>query len=156
MALTDKLKAIADAIRGKTGGTESLTLDQMVTEIAGIEAGGGGGFPLEWEITEYVHSEDWLNNTIGLGSTFASTYCNADDTTDRSLYICYITNNTAPNKAATYMTFQRYGADTTKYICVDTRGGWNDVGEGGSGRAWFISAGANITVIKIATWGVEL
>lgn len=33
----DKLTAIADAIRAKTGGTENLTLDQMPTEIAGIE-----------------------------------------------------------------------------------------------------------------------
>lgn len=43
MALTDKLTAIADAIRGKTGGTDPLTLDGMATAIAGIEAGGGGG-----------------------------------------------------------------------------------------------------------------
>lgn len=41
MALTDKLTNIADAIRGKTGKTEELTLDQMATEIAGIQAGGG-------------------------------------------------------------------------------------------------------------------
>lgn len=33
----EKLTAIADAIRAKTGGTENLTLDQMPTEIAGIE-----------------------------------------------------------------------------------------------------------------------
>lgn len=32
MALTDKLKAIADAIRGKTGKTAGLTLEQMATE----------------------------------------------------------------------------------------------------------------------------
>lgn len=43
MALTDKLKAIGNAIRAKTGGTEELTLDQMVTEIEGIEGGSGGG-----------------------------------------------------------------------------------------------------------------
>lgn len=43
MALTDKLKAIADAIRGKTGKTDGLTLDQMPGEIASIETGGGGG-----------------------------------------------------------------------------------------------------------------
>lgn len=49
MALTDKLKAIADAIRGKTGGTESLTLDQMVTEIAGIQSGGGNAAELIFE-----------------------------------------------------------------------------------------------------------
>lgn len=36
MALTDKLTAIADAIRTKTGKTDSLTLDGMVTEIASI------------------------------------------------------------------------------------------------------------------------
>lgn len=43
MALTDKLTAIADAIRDKTGGTEKLTLDQMPTEIENI----GGGYVLE-------------------------------------------------------------------------------------------------------------
>lgn len=42
MALTDKLSAIADAIRAKTGKTDSMTLDQMPTEIAGITGGGGG------------------------------------------------------------------------------------------------------------------
>lgn len=40
MALTDKLSAIGDAIRAKTGGTEKLTLDQMPTAISGIEGGG--------------------------------------------------------------------------------------------------------------------
>lgn len=49
MALTDKLKAIADAIRGKTGKTEGLTLDQMPAEIAGIETGDGEyEFCTEW------------------------------------------------------------------------------------------------------------
>jgi hypothetical protein len=42
MALTDKLTAIADAIRGKTGKTEAMTLEGMATEIAGMETGGGG------------------------------------------------------------------------------------------------------------------
>lgn len=37
MALIDKLTAIADAIRGKTGKEENLTLDQMVTEIGAID-----------------------------------------------------------------------------------------------------------------------
>jgi hypothetical protein len=40
MALTDKLSAIGDAIRAKTGGTEKLTLDEMPTAISGIEGGG--------------------------------------------------------------------------------------------------------------------
>jgi hypothetical protein len=56
MALTDKLTAIADAIRGKTGKTDGLTLDQMAAEIAGIEAGGGGGAELVFE-TEFNLAE---------------------------------------------------------------------------------------------------
>ena len=41
MAITDKLKAIADSIRSKTGKTEEMTLDQMPGEIEGISSGGG-------------------------------------------------------------------------------------------------------------------
>lgn len=40
MALTDKLTAIADAIRAKTGKSDTMTLDGMVTEIASISGGG--------------------------------------------------------------------------------------------------------------------
>ena len=53
MALTDKLSAIGDAIREKTGGTDKLTLDEMVTEIGSIE----GGEVIEVESHEW---EDWL------------------------------------------------------------------------------------------------
>ena len=38
MSINEKMTAIADAIRSKTGKTGSLTLDSMVTEINGIEA----------------------------------------------------------------------------------------------------------------------
>lgn len=41
MALTDKLTAIADAIRTKTGKTDGLTLEQMPAEITGISGGAG-------------------------------------------------------------------------------------------------------------------
>jgi hypothetical protein len=37
MALIDKLTNVADAIRGKTGKEEPLTLDQMATEISAID-----------------------------------------------------------------------------------------------------------------------
>lgn len=39
MALTDKLTAIANAIRSKTGETGKMTLDQMPTKIEGIVTG---------------------------------------------------------------------------------------------------------------------
>ena len=40
MALTDKLTAIADAIRTKTGKTDSMTLDEMASEISSISGSG--------------------------------------------------------------------------------------------------------------------
>ena len=59
MALTDKLTAIANAIRTKTGKTDSLTLDEMPSEIESISGGSsalesdprevyGGTRPAEW------------------------------------------------------------------------------------------------------------
>lgn len=42
MSVNEKMTAIADAIRGKTGGTEPLTLDEMAAAISSIETGGGG------------------------------------------------------------------------------------------------------------------
>ena len=41
MALTNKLTAIANAIRSKTGTTEAMTLDEMVTAIQNITVGSG-------------------------------------------------------------------------------------------------------------------
>ena len=40
MALTDKLKAIADAIRERTGRTEPMTLDEMAEIILTMDVGG--------------------------------------------------------------------------------------------------------------------
>lgn len=49
MSVNEKMTAIAEAIRGKTGKSDTLTLDQMPLEIAGIEAGGGSSVE-EYEI----------------------------------------------------------------------------------------------------------
>ena len=43
MALTDKLSAIGNAIRAKTGKSDLLSLDAMPAEIASIQTGGSGG-----------------------------------------------------------------------------------------------------------------
>ena len=59
MALTDKLKAIADAIRSKTGSTATMTLDEMPTAIEGISGGGGEIKPdpsKEYQRVEYIES----------------------------------------------------------------------------------------------------
>lgn len=39
----NRLTAIADSIRSKTGGSDTLTLEEMPIAIEGIETGGGGG-----------------------------------------------------------------------------------------------------------------
>ena len=43
MALIDKLKNIANAIRAKTNTTESMTLEEMATKIESISGSGSGG-----------------------------------------------------------------------------------------------------------------
>lgn len=47
MALTNKLSAIGNAIREKTGSTALMTLDAMPAAIAGIQTGGGGSVEVE-------------------------------------------------------------------------------------------------------------
>lgn len=56
MALTDKLTAVADAIRAKTGGATRLTLDQMAAEIADISGGADARLD-QAELPGYVRDE---------------------------------------------------------------------------------------------------
>lgn len=69
MALIDKLTAIADAIRGKTGGTAPLTLDGMATAIAGIQTGGGASGIYMAKITPAEYSAKSFTITHNLGTT---------------------------------------------------------------------------------------
>lgn len=56
MALTDKLTAIGDAIRTKTGSAGLLTLDQMATEIANISGGSGGDIDFNIQSIQVANS----------------------------------------------------------------------------------------------------
>ena len=64
MALTEKLVAIANAIREKTSTEDKLTLEQMASAISGITTGGGGedAIPAEISFTgtqlEYTFSDN--------------------------------------------------------------------------------------------------
>ena len=84
MALIDKLKAIGNAIRAKTGGTEELTLDQMVTEIEGIEGGSGGD--AGWVVCEETAptSETTIDKLNGLRLSLP----NAKWIGDSAFYAC--------------------------------------------------------------------
>lgn len=57
MQLIEKLTKIADAIRGKTGSTEKMTLDQMEKAIQGIES---GSEPMVLHIRVIDHT-GWFN-----------------------------------------------------------------------------------------------
>lgn len=57
MALTDKLTAIADAIRSKGGTTDQLTLAGMVDAINAIQTGSGGA-GLAYDMGEFVLDAD--------------------------------------------------------------------------------------------------
>lgn len=69
MALTEKLTAIADAIRGKTGGTDGLTLDGMVTAIEGISTGFPNG--TEWTPCNGISGRSFHQITEVKGRYFA-------------------------------------------------------------------------------------
>lgn len=73
MALTDKLTNIADAIRGKTGSTDTLTLDAMAAAIAGIETGSGGGVMSG----NFTPADNLLTVTIDVGKQFTNFLCYA-------------------------------------------------------------------------------
>jgi hypothetical protein len=57
MALTEKLTAIADAIRSQSGKAEKLTLDQMPNEITGLQS-------LSFEVVGNPQPENPKENTI--------------------------------------------------------------------------------------------
>lgn len=65
MALTDKLSAIGDAIRTKTGKEELLTLDSMVTEISSIQTGGGSSLPDGFNVFTLTLTERYTTSAEG-------------------------------------------------------------------------------------------
>lgn len=65
MSVNAKMTAIADAIRAKTGGTASLSLDQMAAEIAGITTGNGSGGNGEFEFVTGTHAVYTKIVTVG-------------------------------------------------------------------------------------------
>ena len=66
MALTDKLTAIADAIRSKTNGTAKLTLPQMADAINGLSCTGADASGKCWLVKdgEYINlAGKWSSNS---------------------------------------------------------------------------------------------
>lgn len=150
---------------GKTAVLETLTItengeytpgrgvDGFSKVVANVVTGGGANFPYEWEVTEYTHSEDWLDGTLGLASNFCDLYCNDSPAGEWAVYYCEITNNTATSRAAKRLTCITYGSIVTGGISERTEGIAAQTGNQnnsiGTGRAFYLSAGSVVTVHKI-------
>lgn len=100
MALINKLEAIGNAIRSKTGGTSDLTLTEMVTEIENIPTGQvlptSNGFANDsWETIIQIAD-------MGL----APEYYNIGDY--KTINLTAVTDTTAQNKSLTAYTVNVY------------------------------------------------
>ena len=73
MALTDKLTAIANAIRAKNGTTEKMTLEQMSEEISEI-SGGSGSSDIGKLVDGSITTLD-ISNGVTKIRNYAFSYC---------------------------------------------------------------------------------
>ena len=127
MALTDKLTAIADAVRAKTGGTALLTLDEIVSAIGGI-SGGGGPFANSKTLGVYEATEDvsaiqidWLTEwdeydlvIFKPSITFSANdwlYINTNAVAKRK----YFARNTYANEKQTFAFFKDSGSPENRF-----------------------------------------
>ena len=118
---------------------------------------GGGGLPVELEsVTEYTHAEDWTSHALGNTMNFAETYCNKSDTSDRRLYVCYVTNNMAAQSyRANFLCFQRNGAAGGDFISNNVRDNWNNTGGGLiDSRSFYLTAGSIVKVFVFKFGGI--
>lgn len=64
MSVKEKMTALADAVREKTGGTDKLTLDEMVIAIESIPVGSSAPFYTgEYIVTPKVNVEQTLDTS---------------------------------------------------------------------------------------------
>lgn len=73
MALTDKLSAIANALRSKTGGTGQMTLDEIAAEIQGLSVGSGGESVAPENASSWMVG-NWVLNGTGAEATKSRCY----------------------------------------------------------------------------------
>ena len=79
MSVNEKMTAIADAIREKTGGTEPMGLDAMAEAVRGLEVGGGaltiGNVDLHNRDTDVLNT--FINGTNGKETSY-NNYASTD------------------------------------------------------------------------------
>ena len=120
MALTNKLMAIADSIREKTGKTDVLTLDQMPLEIAGIQTGVELNFKVVGGTTEPTNPSEntiWVNTSTTItGWTFSATEPEAPANGETPVWISISTVSPVDFNALGNNGIQVYPLGVKQYI----------------------------------------
>ena len=145
-----KLQGLIATANAATGNADADLTTAVNALAAGFGQGGGTTVPHVLDVTEYVHSEAWEGDALGNAENFLKVFCNSADTTDRKLYLCYVSNNTAAQSyRANYVLFQRHAQGAA--ISLNARNNWTNFSVGTSAsRSLWISAGATVTVIRFA------
>ena len=109
MALTDKLTAIADATRAKTGTTNQMTLDEIATAINGISSG-------NIEVKSFVPTQavdvttitfDLTNYINNIQDEFVMVYTYSYTSNNTKIYyIAVVKINKADNSVSGLSTFR--------------------------------------------------
>lgn len=108
MALTDKLTAIADAIRSKGGTTDQLTLAGMVDAINAIQTGGG-------EETNFNHITTFTPVTAGYISIQLFSNLGLTPTHNAGMFVSR-GNTDITSDVGNYMLILFY--TESRYICI--------------------------------------
>ena len=114
MALTDKLTAIADAIRAKTGKTNAMTLDEMASEISSISGSGSSTDNKRYFVKdtkrEYDNFKLWGYNGFRGNADFQAV---APYTTNYQTFTTDVMDLSTYNKAYIKFTAIEYYTDTS-------------------------------------------
>ena len=147
-SVKEKLQGLIDMANATTGGA-SIDLTAAVDALVAGYGQGGTTVPQILSVTKYTHSEAWTSDALGNARNFVNTYCNAEDTSDRTLYVCYVDNNESGGYYADYAMLQRFSNNA--YIALTVRGGWtNATNAAYDSRSFYVSAGAIVTVIRFS------
>lgn len=150
MALTNKLTAIADAIRGKTGKTDPLTLDGMATAIAGIQAGGGGSEAVEllYETTFSVAESISTSTKTVLATVETGLTKNEFSNGTLGIVVIECTNDTETDMSFSHFRerIQTIAGGDGGYVSTSSQGGITYFYRADTNREW-AQAGVNAGVV---------
>lgn len=125
MSVSTKLTAIADAIRAKTGGTDKLTLDEMLIAIESIETVSSGLVISNATINTVTIGENNVTNTLdaydyfGIGKKATLILLNDQVSTNNQIVEAGILTSTSNNPACIRYRNNDYAISVFKHTSYD-------------------------------------